>query len=201
MSDALLRLSGITCRRGGRLLVRGFDLALAPGQSAVLRGPNGTGKSSLLRLAAGLLPAFSGTVERSGRVALADEALALDRDRPLAQALGFWARIDRTPQDMLLDALRSVDLADLASIPVRLLSTGQRKRAILARVAASGAPIWLLDEPANGLDDASQILLGTMMERHLARGGVILAATHQMLRLPDAREIDLAAYVPEDAGA
>ncbi|HEX7782029.1 MAG TPA: heme ABC exporter ATP-binding protein CcmA [Sphingobium sp.] len=201
MSDALLRLSDVACMRGGRLLLRGIDLTLKPGQSALLRGPNGAGKSSLIRVVAGLLPAYAGTVERRGNVALSDEALALDRERTLADALGFWARVDRVPASAVRDALNTLGLGTLADIPVRMLSTGQRKRAMLARVAASGAPIWLLDEPANGLDGASVVMLGAMMDRHLANGGIILAASHQDLPLPDSREIALSAHLPhgEDA--
>lgn len=198
MNDALLRLSGVACMRGGRLLLRGIDLNLAPGQSALLRGPNGMGKSSLIRLAAGLLPAFAGTVERHGKVALSDESLALDRDRTLAGALGFWARMDGVPAATVAEALSSLGLSALSDIPVRMLSTGQRKRAMLARVAASAAPIWLLDEPANGLDIASVAMLGALVERHLAHGGVILAASHQELPLPGAREIDLSAHLPAE---
>jgi heme exporter protein A len=201
MSDALLRLSGVACMRGGRLLLRGIDIELTPGQSALLRGPNGMGKSSLIRLAAGLLPAFAGTVERHGKVALSDESLALDRDRTLANALGFWARMDGVPAAAVADALSALGLSALADIPVRMLSTGQRKRAMLARVAASGAPIWLLDEPANGLDSASVAMLGALIGRHLAGGGVILAASHQDLPLPGAREIDLSAHLPQEAQA
>ncbi len=201
MSDALLRLSGIACMRGGRLLLRGIDLILTPGQSALLRGPNGTGKSSLIRLTAGLLPAYAGSIERRGKVALSDEALALDRDRTLGAALGFWAKMDAVPASAVADALSAIGLSDLDDIPVRMLSTGQRKRAMLARVAASGAPIWLLDEPANGLDSASAAMLGALMRGHLARGGIILAASHQDLPLDGAKEIDLSAYLLQEEDA
>jgi heme exporter protein A len=202
MSDAALRLSDVACVRGGRMLLRGFNLALSRGQSALLRGPNGTGKSSLIRLAAGLLPAFTGTVERVGKVAMSDERLALDMELPLAKALGFWAGIDGTGAEAVVGALRTLDLEPLADIPVRMLSTGQRKRAMLARVAASDAAIWLLDEPANGLDDASQAMLGLLMQHHLATGGIILAASHQLLPLPNTLEIDLKHYAPPgDAAA
>ncbi len=193
MSVAYLHLDGISCARGGRILFRGFSLTLEPGQSVLLRGPNGIGKSSLIRIAAGLLPAFTGSVTREGRVAMSDEALALDGDQPLRRALGFWAGIDGGD---VAPALEALGLLALGDIPVRMLSTGQRKRAMLARVVASGAPIWLLDEPANGLDSASQDLLGLCLARHVARGGIILAASHQPLPLTDARTIDLDAYAP-----
>ena len=196
MSPASLRLSGIGCVRGGRLLFRGLDLSLAAGQSALLRGPNGTGKSSLIRIAAGLLRPWSGDVVHAGAIALSDENLALTPTLPLARALHFWARMDGRGAADVAEALELLDLSPLADIPVRMLSTGQRKRAMLARVVASGAPLWLLDEPANGLDRASEALLGGVMTRHLARGGVILAASHQPLPLPDAQRIDLSAYRP-----
>jgi heme exporter protein A len=194
-----LRFSQVACLRGGRMLFTGLDLDLGPGDAALLIGPNGIGKSSLLRLAAGLLPAYSGTVERKGAVAMTDERLALDLDQPLADALAFWARIDRAAPDALHAALDALALTPLREVPVRMLSTGQRKRAMLARVLASGAPIWLLDEPGNGLDTASLDLLGRIVAAHLASGGLILAASHQPLPLGHARQIDLAAYQPQDA--
>lgn len=199
MTGAALRLSGIACARGGRLLFRGFDLDLAPGGSALLRGPNGVGKSSLMRICAGLLREAAGTVERQGRVALADERLALDMEQPLAKALSFWARLDGTDAAALDRAMTAMALTPLQDAPVRMLSTGQRKRAALARVIASGAPLWLLDEPGNGLDDASLALLERCIEAHLSNGGIVLAASHQPLPLRAPALLDLTAYAVEDA--
>lgn len=201
MTATALRLSNVACLRGGRMLFRGVDLTLAPGESALLRGPNGIGKSSLLRICAGLLPAFAGTVERQGGVALADERIALDMELPLRAALGFWTRLDRVGDDRLDTALRAMALDALAPVPVRMLSTGQRKRAMLARVIASGAAVWLLDEPGNGLDDAALALLGDAVAQHLAGGGIVMAASHQPLPLAAPVTIDLAAYIPVDADA
>ncbi|RVT40303.1 heme ABC exporter ATP-binding protein CcmA [Sphingobium algorifonticola] len=197
MSDARLTLSGVACVRGGRMLLTGIDLDLRAGDSVVLRGPNGTGKSSLIRAVAGLLPVYAGTVERHGAMALADEMLALDMQASLAGALAFWTKLDGQPDDQLHGAMAALRLASLADVPVRMLSTGQRKRAVLARVMASGAPIWLLDEPANGLDTLSLGLLDKVMARHLDQGGIILAASHQPLPLPRARDIDIGLYVPD----
>lgn len=199
MSEAALRLSGIACARGGRLLFRGVDLALAPGDSALLKGPNGVGKSSLMRICAGLLRATAGTVERRGRIALADERLALDMEQPLRAALSFWARLDEADAASLDRAMAAMALEPLAEVPVRMLSTGQRKRAALARVVASGAPVWLLDEPGNGLDDASLALLGSAVEQHLAAGGILVAASHQPLPLAEPIVMALADHVPEGA--
>ncbi|HKT77951.1 MAG TPA: heme ABC exporter ATP-binding protein CcmA [Sphingobium sp.] len=199
MNEPALRLSGIACVRGGRMLFRDVDLQLNPGGSALLRGPNGVGKSSLMRLCAGLLRPFAGTIERRGRIALADERLALDTERSLRAALGFWAKLDGADAAMLDRGLEAMALGPLAQVPVRMLSTGQRKRAALARVMASDAPIWLLDEPGNGLDDASLALLGAAVAEHLAGGGIVLAASHQSLPLAMAVTVDLAAHVPEEA--
>lgn len=169
----LLRFGGVALRRGGRLLFENLDLELGPGEALQVAGPNGSGKSSLLRLAAGLLDAELGRVERS-RAALADDSLALDRELPLGRALRFWCG---SPEA----AMESLGIGFLREVPVRFLSSGQRKRATLARVAASGAPLWLLDEPLNALDaDGSERLDGLIAE-HLHEGGTVLAASHQPL--------------------
>ena len=197
MTDARLTLSGLACLRGGRMLLAGIDLTLVAGQCAVLRGPNGTGKSSLIRAVAGLLPVYAGKVVHDGAMALSDENLAFDLEAPLARALRFWAGIDHVGDDAVDVALTAFGLSRLHDVPVRMLSTGQRKRAVLARVAASGASIWLLDEPANGLDSGSIAMLGTVMARHLGEGGIILAASHQPLPLAHPQELDLTRFQPE----
>jgi heme exporter protein A len=181
---SLLALEGVACLRGGRLLFAGLNLALGPGGAALVQGPNGVGKSSLLRVAAGLLRAAAGTVERA-EAALADEHLALDERQKLGRALAFWVK-DAAP------GMAAMGLAPLADVPVRMLSTGQRKRATLARVVASGAPLWLLDEPGNGLDADGLARLEAAMAAHRAAGGAILAATHQPLALPGAQLVALA---------
>jgi len=171
--SALLRFDGVTLRRGGRLLFENLDLELGPGEKLQITGPNGSGKSSLIRLAAGLLRPEQGRVERS-QVALADDDLALDRELPLAQALRFWSPSIETATEQL-------GLAELREVPVRLFSSGQQKRAALARVVASGAPLWLLDEPLNALDADGAHRLTKAIELHLANGGAVLAASHQAL--------------------
>ncbi|MEN2786034.1 heme ABC exporter ATP-binding protein CcmA [Sphingomonas qilianensis] len=190
--SAALAFEQVRCDRGGRPLFEHLSFALAPGDAASVIGPNGIGKSSLVRVAAGLLRPAAGTVITTGDRALLTEAHALDTELPLAAALDFWARIDHR-RDAVGAALAAFELTALAAVPVRLLSTGQRKRAGLARIAASGAATWLLDEPANGLDAAAVGLLETAIARHRAAGGIALVATHQPLALPHAQQIDLAA--------
>lgn len=184
----LLEFRAVDCVRGGRLLFEGLDLALESGSAALVTGPNGAGKSSLIRLAAGLLAATSGIVERKAAAALADEGLALDPKLDLARALGFWSRLDGADP---AEAMAAMGLAALAGIPVRMLSTGQRKRAALARVLASGAPLWLLDEPANGLDGDGLARLEAALADHRSGGGAVLAASHQPLALPGAALVTL----------
>jgi heme exporter protein A len=170
---SLLRFEQVALRRGGRLLFEKLDIDLQPGGALQVSGPNGSGKSSLLRLAAGLLRPEHGRVDRVP-LALADDNLALDRELPLRRALGFWA----SNVDQAIDAL---GLAAIADVPVRLLSAGQRKRATLSRVAASGVALWLLDEPLNGLDMEGAERFAAMVSNHLASGGAVLAASHQPL--------------------
>ena len=169
----LLRFDGVALRRGGRLLFEDLDLQLGSGEALQVTGPNGSGKSSLIRLAAGLLHAERGRIDRSD-LTLADDNVALDRELPLRRALAFWAA---TP-DKAMDAL---GLTHLAQVPVRLMSSGQLKRATLARVAGSDAPLWLLDEPLNALDSDGTDCLASLIEQHRSTGGAVLAASHQTL--------------------
>lgn len=172
------------------MLFAGLDLMLGPGDVGLVGGPNGIGKSSLLRLAAGLLTPFSGRVERLGGVALLAEDHALDPEQALGKALGFWAAIDGG-RDGLSAAIQRVGLGGLEPVPVRFLSTGQRKRAGLARMIASGAGLWLLDEPANGLDGDGVAMLEALIAEHRAGGGIALVASHSLIALPDAKPIRL----------
>lgn len=185
-----LAFDAVTCLRGGRILFEGLGFALAPGDAGLVLGPNGVGKSSLLRIAAGLLAPLDGRVTGEGSRALLSESAALDAEQTLGDALGFWAKLDGQGR-AVAEALAAVGLADIADVPVRLLSTGQRRRAAFARVLASGAPVWLLDEPGNGLDTASVAMLEARIADHRAGGGIVLVATHQPIALPDAQEIRL----------
>jgi len=172
--NPLLKGEGLALVRGGRLLFQDLDLELAPGDALHVVGPNGSGKSSLIRLVAGLLKPDAGRIERAD-ASLADEGLALDRELSLARALAFW----KGPR--LAQAMNAFHLDDLAHVPVRLLSTGQARRARLARAMGSGAPLWLFDEPLNGLDRNSIALLDKAIAQHRNSGGAVLAASHAPL--------------------
>jgi heme exporter protein A len=170
----LLHAEALALVRGGRLLFEGLDLHLDGSEALHIVGPNGSGKSSLIRLVAGLLKPNAGKLERAD-AALADEGLALDRELALGRALAFW----KGPR--LKEAMTAFALDGLAHVPVRLLSTGQAKRARLARTMASGARLWLLDEPLNGLDRNGIEELDLAIAAHRATGGAVLAASHAPL--------------------
>lgn len=174
-----LRVENVAVIRGNRLVLHDLSVTADSGDIIWIRGANGCGKSTLLRLVAGLLSLSSGAVHAEGRIALADENLALDSNLTVGKALQFWADMDSASAHDRGAALTDMDLQGLADIPVRFLSTGQRKRASIARVLASRADIWLLDEPYNGLDSASCARLDQSITTHAASGGIVLVAAHQ----------------------
>jgi heme exporter protein A len=190
MQAPCLAADDLACRRGDRVLFTGLSLALGPGEALQVAGANGIGKSSLLRILAGLLRPFAGGVTREGAVGLIDDKPALDPHLPLGRALAFWRRMDRPAGD----ALARLGLAELTDVPVRYLSTGQKKRAALARLIGQQAPIWLLDEPLNGLDADAARLAETLAAEHCAGGGICVVASHQSFALPAMRRLALAEY-------
>jgi heme exporter protein A len=186
------------CRRGDRLLFGSLDLWLDRGAALHLVGPNGIGKTSLIRMLAGLLAPYrtglpsppgakTGIIHWCGSVGFVDGKPALDEHLPLGKALSFWHAIDGSVDVPLHD----LGLEHLLDVPVRYLSTGQRKRAGLARLLGQGADNWLLDEPLNGLDDAGVGFVEDLIAARRAQGGVVVVASHQPISLPDAQIIDL----------
>lgn len=190
MQACRLTANNLACQRGERLLFRGLGLELTGGQALQVKGANGIGKSSLIRILAGLLRPLVGEVTRDGCVGLLDERPALDPGLPLGQALAFWQRLDG-PGDA---ELAQLGLSGLLEVPVRYLSTGQKKRAALARLLGQEAPIWLLDEPLNGLDTRGVALVEALVAQHCAQGGIALVASHQPIVLPGGQAIDLADF-------
>lgn len=190
MQVCRVALEDLACRRGERVLFRGLSLELGPGAALQVAGANGTGKSSLIRLIAGLLRPFAGSVATQGSIALIDERPALDPRLPLGRALAFWRRLDG-PADNQASRL---GLGGLLDVPVRYLSTGQKKRAAFARLIGQAAPVWLLDEPLNGLDKDAARLAEALAAEHCAEGGICIVASHQPFALAGMRRIELADY-------
>ena len=190
--QAHLAATDLACRRGERLLFRGLSLECGPGDAVHVAGANGIGKSSLLRILAGLLRPFAGSVDRTGAIGLVDDRLALDENLPLGRALEFWRQLERAGDSGR--AIEALALGPLVDVPVRYLSTGQRKRAALARLVSGAPPIWLLDEPLNGLDSQAQAVCETLVAQHCDAGGIAVLASHQSFALPSPRLIALADY-------
>jgi heme exporter protein A len=188
----------LACERGGRNVFSGLSFSVSRGQALIVTGRNGAGKSSLLRMIAGLVRAAAGRLALKNGAA--DLSLAeqchyvghLDACKPaltVTENLDFWAGyLGGTATRKALDA---VGLDALADLPAAYLSAGQRHRLALARLVAVKRPIWLLDEPNAALDAAAQKQLAAMMKSHLASGGIIVAAAHGSIGLTRAKQLRL----------
>ncbi len=177
----MLAAHAVTLIRGDRLLFEALSLAVPPGGALTVVGPNGSGKSSLLRLLAGLLEPDAGHVERPDQLAFVGHESALKPTRQLGAELAFWARLDGGARHVLPAAIAAFRLEPLLSTPCARLSAGQSRRAALTRAHASGARLWLLDEPATGLDTASLGWLADAVHAHRGAGGAVVATTHAPL--------------------
>jgi heme exporter protein A len=190
----------LACTRGGRTVFTGVSFAIGGAESLVVTGRNGAGKSSLLRLIAGLVRRSAGRLELSGgdpEATLPEQAHYLGHQDALKPALSvgenlrFWTDFLGGDRAAVFPALESVGLAPLEGLPAAYLSAGQRRRLSIARLVAVKRPIWLLDEPTSALDTQSQTRLAVLMREHLAGGGIIIAAAHGPIGLETPREMRL----------
>jgi heme exporter protein A len=196
----VLAAEDVAVFRGERLVFRDLSLRVAAGGALVLSGPNGSGKSTLLRLLAGLVRPAAGRLLWDGADALADVAGhgrrvaylghqdAVKPGLTVTENLRFAASVSGRSVAVALEA---VGLEALADLPARMLSAGQKRRLALSRLMLSAAAVWLLDEPTLGLDTASIHRFGGLLARHRADGGMVVAATHVPLPLPDAAGLRL----------
>lgn len=211
MADSLtLRGDDLVCQRGGREVFSGLHFALSSGQALAVTGRNGAGKSSLLRMIAGLLRIEGGTLALLGGDAersIGEQAHYLGHQDALKPSLSvienleFWsAWLGRTwlgrsevGGGECRPALKAVGLDTLAALPAAYLSAGQKRRLSLARLVAIPRPIWLLDEPSSALDASAQTMLLSLMRTHLGNGGMIIAATHSDIGIENIRQLRIGA--------
>jgi heme exporter protein A len=195
-----LRASNVAIERGARLLFCDLAFTLEAGQALIVIGPNGAGKTSLLRAVAGLLTLSAGDVSFEGGEGIesAGEAAhylghadALKVALTVRENLEFWAAMLGRGGVSPLDALARVGLAHVLDFPVSTLSAGQKRRVAFARLLVATRPLWLLDEPLTALDAAAQERVVAIMREHLSGGGLLIAATHAPLDLPNARRLQL----------
>lgn len=195
----------LVCFRGERTVFAGLDFDLGPGSAVVLRGPNGSGKSSLLRLMAGLARPLSGVIQwgteniaadpeaHNGRLHYIGHQDPVKPVLTVTENLNFWASL-RPGNGNVTGALERLGIGHLADVPGRFLSAGQKRRVNLARVLASDARLWLLDEPATALDKAAAKSLDDAIAGHRHAGGMVVISSHADDDPPGAAEIDLSGF-------
>lgn len=189
---SLLSFTGLAVARGDRLLQRDLRGAVAAGELMHVRGPNGTGKTSLLEVLAGLRMADSGQVERAAPLHWVGHRNGFAAPLTPHENLVFWCRLQGLPSNPVRAALREFTLEAVADRPYSTLSAGQRRRTALARLVLERRPLWLLDEPLAALDAAGIERWTALLADHLRAGGAAILTSHQSVGLPAARVLDLA---------
>jgi heme exporter protein A len=188
-----LVVSDLCVARGGLTVLEGVSFRLTSGHALILRGPNGLGKTTLLRTLAGLQPAVSGSISMAAEsLAYGAHADGLKGALTVEENLGFWAALHGTAT--VAHAMEHMNLSDLRARRAANLSAGQKRRLGLARLLVTGRPIWVLDEPTVSLDTASVALFGAVLRGHLGQGGMAVIATHIDLGLPEAAVLDLTPF-------
>jgi heme exporter protein A len=191
----------VGCLRGGREVFSGLDFEAASGHALAVIGPNGSGKTSLLRLIAGLLAPSAGSIDLEGgerELTLPEQSHYLGHRDALKPALSvlenlsFWRDFLGGDADDAAQTLARIGLGHAAHLPAAYLSAGQRRRLSIGRLLAVRRPVWLLDEPTSALDAAGQDLFAGLMRDHLGNDGIIIAATHAPLGI-EARELRMGA--------
>lgn len=196
---------GVSGERGGEIIFSGISFALGEGEGLVITGANGSGKSTFLRIVAGLLAPAEGEITLEGAteefptVAAATHYLghqnAMKPALSVSENLAFWQQFSGMPHLSIPEALEMVGLDTIGHLPFGYLSTGQRRRISIAKLLVSYRPIWLLDEPTAGLDKASERQFAELMSAHMDDGGIIVAATHIPLGLDKVGTLDMGNHI------
>jgi len=196
-----LTITDLAGERGGEIVFSDIGFSLGASEALVVTGPNGAGKSTLLRVIAGLLPVAAGRIGFEGDDEFPDLALALHylghqnamkTALTVSENLRFWQQFGGEPHLSVGDALETVGLRDIGHLPFAYLSTGQKRRAAIAKLLLNYRPVWLLDEPTAGLDKASEAQFTALMQAHCDDGGIVIAATHLPLGLEGAKTLEMA---------
>lgn len=190
-ASTLISGQSLACLRGGRHLFSGVSIDVQPGHALVVMGRNGAGKSSLLRLLAGLGTSAQGHITRNAALCFMGHDTALKATQTVHQELVFWRHIHGSAPQSVAQAVAAMCVEDLLTTPCGRLSAGQKRRVALARVMASDRLLWILDEPTVGLDAPSIHKLEQALITHLRAGGGVIAATHHALNLPSAHILNL----------